>query len=46
MGLHERISLESGMMATTPNEVIDKWMEDLIEDLKQLAHANNQTEDD
>ncbi|MDA8839469.1 helicase-related protein, partial [Candidatus Poseidonia alphae] len=45
-GLHERIPLRDGTMATSPNEVIDLWMEDLIEDLCQLAHRDVQTEDD
>jgi len=44
--LHKRIPLGNSTMATSPNEVIDLWMKDLIEDLNQLAHANNQTEDD
>ena len=46
MDLHERILLENGEMATTPNEVIDQWMKDLIKDLSQLANSNYQTEDD
>ena len=45
MDLHVRIPLVDGTMATTPNEVIDQWMEDLIKDLNQLAHSNNQTEE-
>ena len=46
MGLHELIPLKDETMAASPNEVIDLWMEDLIEDLNQLTHANTQTEDD
>jgi len=46
MGLHELIPLKDGTMAASPNEVIDLWMGDLIEDLNQLTHANMQTEDD
>jgi hypothetical protein len=46
VGLHNRIPLNDGTMAASPNEVIDLWMEDLIEDLKKLADNNKQPEDD